>query len=45
MGKLFCTLKMNILIVVFCERDENLIRIISARRATKSERRIYEEGV
>lgn len=39
------SLKMNILIIVFCERDENLIRIISARRATKTERRIYEEGV
>lgn len=36
----------NLLLVVFCERDEgNTIRIISAREATKKERKQYEEGI
>ena len=33
----------RILVVVHTERD-NIIRIISARRATRQERRFYEEG-
>ncbi|MBU6153363.1 MAG: BrnT family toxin [Bdellovibrionales bacterium] len=34
------------LVVVFCEREsENKIRIISARKATKKEIKIYEEGI
>lgn len=36
--------KLNVLLVVFCERDEN-VRIISARKATKKERELYEEGI
>lgn len=36
----------KLLLVVFCERDAgNIIRIISARKATKNERKDYEEGV
>jgi hypothetical protein len=35
--------KGQILVVVYTERKSN-IRIISSRRATKFERRIYEEG-
>mgnify|MGYP003530052330 CR=1 FL=1 len=34
----------RILLVVFVEREEDLVRIISARRATRHERRRYEEG-
>jgi len=34
----------RILLVVFVEREEDLLRIISARRATRHERRRYEEG-
>ena len=38
--------KLNLLLVVFCERDEgNKVRIISARKATKKERGQYEEGI
>ncbi|GAC1351252.1 MAG: hypothetical protein NVSMB1_02490 [Polyangiales bacterium] len=33
----------RILIVVFAERSGAMIRIISARRATKHERKVYEE--
>jgi uncharacterized DUF497 family protein len=34
------------LVVVHCYRDgESLVRIISARKATKKERRFYEEGI
>ncbi len=32
------------LLVVFVERDEDAVRLISARRATRHERRRYEEG-
>jgi uncharacterized protein len=32
------------LVTVFVERDENVTRIISARLASRSERRRYEEG-
>lgn len=36
----------RLLLVVFCERmDGDIIRLISARRATKSERRQHEEGI
>lgn len=35
----------GILIVVFCERNEGLIRIISARRATNEERKEYERQI
>jgi uncharacterized DUF497 family protein len=34
---------MNILLVVHTEVEENCIRIISARQATKDERRKYEQ--
>ncbi len=34
----------RILFVVYTERRENTIRIISARKATKSERAAYEHG-
>jgi uncharacterized DUF497 family protein len=36
--------RLNVLVVVFCERD-NGIRIISARKATIMERRAYEKGI
>ena len=35
---------LRILLVVFVERDEDALRLISARRATRHERRRYEEG-
>lgn len=35
----------RILLVVWSEKETEKIRIISARRATKGERRIYEEGI
>ena len=35
----------NILLIVFCERVVNIIRIISARKATTLERRLYEKRV
>ncbi len=34
----------RIILVCFVERDENTIRIISARRATKNEIKDYEEN-
>jgi len=34
----------RILLVVFVERRRDLVRLISARRATAHERRRYEEG-
>lgn len=40
--------KNRVLLVVFCERDDlnkEVIRIISARRATKKEREAYEKGI
>ena len=37
--------KLRVLLVVFCERGPDLIRIISARKATPEERRAYEERV
>jgi len=37
---------MRILLVVFCERfDGEVIRFISARKATKAEVKDYEEGI
>ena len=35
----------RLLIVVYCERDGNIVRIISARRATKKEIREYEKRI
>jgi len=34
----------RILLVAFVEQDEDALRLISARRATRHERRRYEEG-
>ena len=34
----------RILLVVFVERGRDVLRLISARRATPHERRLYEEG-
>lgn len=34
----------RLLVVCHCERDEDTIRIISARKADKSEKRQYEGG-
>jgi uncharacterized DUF497 family protein len=36
--------KSRLLLVSFTERDANLVRIISARKATKRERKDYEEA-
>lgn len=45
----FCTIGMDavlaVLVVVYAYRFENTIRIISARKATKKERVIYENGI
>jgi len=38
------SLSARILLVVFVERDRDVVRLISARRATQHERRRYEEG-
>jgi len=36
----------KLLLVIFCERnDGNIIRIISARKATKNEMEQYEKGI
>lgn len=37
--------KLNLLVVVYCYRLTDVVRIISARKATKSERKIYEERI
>lgn len=37
--------KLKVLLVVYCMRDEDHIRIISARKATAEERKIYEKGI
>ena len=34
----------HVLLVVYIELDQGLVRLISARRATRHERRRYEEG-
>lgn len=33
-----------VILVVYAERGENIIRIISARKATRHERKLYEDG-
>ncbi len=33
----------NLLVVVHVDKSENVIRIISARKATRKERKVYEE--
>jgi uncharacterized DUF497 family protein len=38
------SLAARILLVVFIERHHDVVRLISARRATRHERRRYEEG-
>ena len=35
----------RLLLVVFCERENNKVRIISARKATPKEKEEYEEGI
>jgi len=37
--------RLNLLVVVYCYRLVDVIRIISARKATKRERKVYEERV
>ena len=38
--------KLNVLLIVFCEPElSEVVRIISARKATKKERELYEEGI
>lgn len=36
---------LRLLVVIYCYRYEDVIRIISARKATKKERKLYEERV
>jgi uncharacterized DUF497 family protein len=36
---------LNLLVVVYCYRFSDVIRIISARKATKKERLMYEERI
>ena len=36
---------LNLLVVVYCYRFHDVVRIISARKATKKERKIYEERI
>jgi len=36
---------LNVLLVVHCERTENCIRIISARKADKNEKIVYFQGL
>jgi uncharacterized DUF497 family protein len=35
----------GILVVIYCERKGNTIRLISARKATTNERKMYEERI
>ncbi len=35
----------RILVVVFCERHKDSVRIISARKATPTEKKAHEEGI
>ena len=37
--------QLNLLVVVYCYRLSDVVRIISARKATKGERKMYEERV
>ncbi|MEI8348278.1 MAG: BrnT family toxin [Pseudomonadota bacterium] len=39
------SVKMRVIMVVHTYRDEEIIRIISARKATKKEQKIYEERI
>ncbi len=39
------SLRNRLLLVVHVERQSGVLRIISARRATKKERHAYEEGI
>jgi uncharacterized DUF497 family protein len=39
------SLKLNLLVVVYCYRFVDVIRIISARKATRKERGVYEKGI
>lgn len=36
---------LNLLVVVYCYRHENTIRIISARKAEPRERSVYAQGI
>lgn len=36
---------LNLLVVVYCYRFHDVVRIISARKATKKERKLYEERI
>lgn len=36
---------LNLLIVVYCYRFKDVIRIISTRKATKKERKLYEKRI
>ncbi len=36
-------IKRGVIVVVYTERDDDVLRIVSARMATKNERRSYEE--
>ena len=37
--------KLSVLLVIFCERNNSSIRIISTRRATEKEKETYEKGI
>jgi len=37
--------RLRVLLVVYVERDQNVIRLISARRANRTEQRRYEENL
>lgn len=36
---------LNLLVVVYCYRFKDVVRIISARKATRKERKLYEERI
>ncbi len=40
-----CSNKGNVLLVVYCIREESIIRIISSRKATNRERNGYERSI
>jgi uncharacterized DUF497 family protein len=40
-----CSAAQRLLLIVWCERSDDVIRIISARKATPRERETYEEGI
>ena len=37
--------QMRLLVVCYCVRNHNSIRVISARKATKKETKVYERGI